>query len=120
VSRCPAATWRWGEGHGGCGLAGEAGRLAGAVPGELGAREAAPVGAGLPLRGLIGPGERKSLRPTATGLGLRGHDQLHHSVASTAWDDAPLRRLLVERADALVGGPDWPAPIGWSGVNVSA
>ena len=42
----------------------------------------------------------------AAGLGLRGHDQLHHFVASTAWDDAPLRRLLVERADALVGGPD--------------
>src|SRR5918997_5904553 len=58
------------------------------------------------LRGLLGPGERKSLQPMAARLGLRGHDQLHHFVASTAWDDAPLRRLLVERADALVGGPD--------------
>src|SRR5919202_6090723 len=58
------------------------------------------------LRGLIGPGDRKSLQPMATGLGLRGHDQLQHFVASTTWDDAPLRRLLVERADALVGGPD--------------
>ncbi len=27
-------------------------------------------------------------------------------MASPAWSDAPLRRLLVERADALVGGPD--------------
>ena len=26
------------------------------------------------LRGLIGPGECKSLQPMATGLGLRGHD----------------------------------------------
>ena len=58
------------------------------------------------LRGLIGPGERKSLRPMAAGLGLRGHDQLHHFVTSATWDDAPLRHLLVERADALVGGPD--------------
>src|SRR5215213_6453095 len=58
------------------------------------------------LRGLIGPGERKSLQPMAVGLGLKGHDQLHHFVTSTAWDDTPLRRLLVERADALVGGPD--------------
>jgi SRSO17 transposase len=58
------------------------------------------------LRGLLGPGERKSLQPMAARLGLRGHDQLHHFVASTAWDDAPLRRLLVGRADALVGGPD--------------
>src|ERR671921_2475542 len=57
------------------------------------------------LRGLLGPGERKSLQPMAARLGLRGHDQLHHFVASPAWDDAPLRRLLVEKADALVGGP---------------
>jgi SRSO17 transposase len=58
------------------------------------------------LRGLLGPGERKSLQPMAARLGLRGHDQLHHFVASAAWDDAPLRRLLVAKADALVGGPD--------------
>jgi SRSO17 transposase len=57
------------------------------------------------LSGLIGPGERKSLQPMATGLGLRGHDQLHHFVTSTTWDDAPLRRTLVGKADALVGGP---------------
>jgi len=58
------------------------------------------------LRGLIGPGDRKSLQPMAARLGLSGHDQLQHFLASTAWDDAPLRRLLVERADALVGGSD--------------
>src|SRR4051812_2697313 len=58
------------------------------------------------LRGLLGQGDRKSLQPMASRLGLKGHDQLHHFVTSTAWDDAPLRRLLVERADALVGGPD--------------
>jgi SRSO17 transposase len=57
------------------------------------------------LRGLLGPGDRKSLQPMAARLGLRGHDQLQHFVASPAWDDAPPRRLLVERADALVGGP---------------
>jgi SRSO17 transposase len=56
------------------------------------------------LRGLLGPGERKSLQPMAVRLGLKGHDQLHHFVASTTWHDAPLRRLLVEKADALVGG----------------
>src|SRR5215212_6910921 len=58
------------------------------------------------LRGLLGPGERKSLQPMAAGLGLKGHDQLQHFVASPAWDDALLRRLLVEKADALVGAPD--------------
>src|SRR5215210_5784084 len=58
------------------------------------------------LRGLLGPGDRKSLQPMAARLGLRSHDQLQHFVASPAWSDAPLRRLLVEKADALVGGPD--------------
>src|SRR5918998_3297832 len=57
------------------------------------------------LGGLMGPGERKSLQPMAARLGLSGHDQLHHFVASPAWSDAPLRRLLVGKADALVGGP---------------
>ncbi len=56
------------------------------------------------LRGLLGPDGRKSLQPLAARLGLGGHDQLQHFVASPAWDDAPLRRVLVEKADALVGG----------------
>ena len=42
------------------------------------------------LRGLLGPGERKSLQPMAARLGLSGHDQLQHFVASTAWNDGPL------------------------------
>jgi SRSO17 transposase len=58
------------------------------------------------LQGLIGPGERKSLQPTAARLGLGSHDQLHHFVTSTTWDDGPLRQILVEKADALVGRPD--------------
>ena len=57
------------------------------------------------LRGLLGPSARKSLQPMATSLGLSGHDQLQHFIASPAWDDAPLWRVLAERADRLVGGP---------------
>jgi SRSO17 transposase len=57
------------------------------------------------LRGLLGPSERKSLQPMAAGLGLSGHDQLQHFIASPAWDDAPLWRVLGEQADRLVGGP---------------
>ena len=57
------------------------------------------------LRGLLGPGERKSLQPMAARLGLSGHDQLQHFVASPAWDDAPLWRALADEADRLVGGP---------------
>ena len=46
------------------------------------------------LRGLLGPSARKSLQPMAASLGLSGHDQLQHFVASPAWDDAPLLRVL--------------------------
>lgn len=58
------------------------------------------------LRGLLGPGERKSLQPMAARLGLSGHDQLQHFIASPAWDDAPLWAVLAREADRLVGGPD--------------
>ena len=57
------------------------------------------------LHGLLGPDGRKSLQPLAARLGLGGHDQLQHFIASPAWDDAPLRRVLAGKADALVGGP---------------
>ncbi|KQP91661.1 IS701 family transposase [Methylobacterium sp. Leaf117] len=58
------------------------------------------------LRGLLGPGDRKSLQPMAARLGLSGHDQLQHFIASPAWDDRPLWRELSRQADRLVGGPD--------------
>src|SRR5215218_1425145 len=57
------------------------------------------------LRGLLGPGERKSLQPMAARLGLSGHDQLQHFIASPAGDDGPRWRVLAERADRRVGGP---------------
>src|ERR687890_2440848 len=57
------------------------------------------------LRGLLGPGERKSLQPMAARLGLSGHDQLHHFITGPAWDDGPLWRVLAERAGRLLGGP---------------
>src|ERR671917_2064696 len=57
------------------------------------------------LRGLLGPGERKSLQPMAARLGLPGHDQLQHFIASSAWDDGPLWTALAREADRLVGGP---------------
>ena len=58
------------------------------------------------VRGLLGPGERKSLQPMAMQLGLGGHDQLQHFIASPAWDDAPLWTVLAHAADRMVGGPD--------------
>ena len=55
------------------------------------------------LQGLLGPGARKSVQPMAERLGLGGHDQLQHFVASPAWDDAPLWTVLGQQADRLVG-----------------
>jgi SRSO17 transposase len=56
------------------------------------------------LRGLLGPGERKSLQPMAERLGLPGHDQLQHFIASTAWNDGPLWTELARQADRMLGG----------------
>src|SRR3954470_11312435 len=56
------------------------------------------------VRGLLGGGERKSIQPMAEGLGLPGHDQLHHFISSSAWDDAPLWRVLGEPGDRTGGG----------------
>ena len=54
------------------------------------------------LRGLLGPSERKSLQPMAASLGLSGHDQLQHFIASPAW--------MTRRC-----GEYWPSrPTGWS------
>src|SRR5215213_11470461 len=58
------------------------------------------------VRGLLGPDGPKSIQPMAERLGLSGHDQLHHFITSSAWDDTPLWSVLAEQADQLVGGPD--------------
>src|SRR3712207_9083852 len=60
----------------------------------------------LHLRGLLGSGERKSLQPMAARLGLSGHDQLQHFIASPAWKDAPLSQAPLGPADRLVGGAE--------------
>jgi SRSO17 transposase len=73
-----------------------------AVTGRRTRRKMAP----LYVRGLLGPDGPKSIQPMAERLGLRGHDQLHHFIASPAWDDAPLWRVLAEQASRQVGGDD--------------
>ncbi len=42
----------------------------------------------------------------ARQLGLGGHDQLQHFIASSAWDDGPLWTVLAGEADRVVGGPE--------------
>jgi SRSO17 transposase len=58
------------------------------------------------VAGLIGPGARKSLQPIATRVAPADYDQLHHFVAVSPWDEAPLEAELLSQANQLVGGPD--------------
>jgi SRSO17 transposase len=68
--------------------------------GHAGQRRWAPVY----LRGLIAPGERKSVEPMARRHCPGEKEQLHHFVATSPWDTCGHERVLLEKADALVGG----------------
>src|SRR3712207_548456 len=56
------------------------------------------------LKGLLLPGERKSVEPMAARVAPGGVQQLHHFVAASPWAAAPLEAELVRAADRLVGG----------------
>src|SRR3974390_19893 len=56
------------------------------------------------VRGLIGPGDRKSIKPMAERLAVGEYDQLHHFIAAGVWDAKPLETELLVQADKLVGG----------------
>jgi SRSO17 transposase len=58
------------------------------------------------IAGLIGPGERKSVQPMAERLAPGQYDQLHHFVASDAWNAPSLEAELLVQTDRLVGGHD--------------
>jgi SRSO17 transposase len=68
--------------------------------GHAGQRRWAPVY----LRGLIAPGERKSVEPMARRQCPGDKEQLHHFVATSTWDTCDHERVLLDKADALVGG----------------
>src|SRR3954468_6727327 len=57
------------------------------------------------LKGLILPGERKSVEPMAARVAPADTQQLHHFVSTSPWATAPLEDELVKAADRLVGGP---------------
>lgn len=56
------------------------------------------------VRGLIAPGERKSIVPIADRIAVGDAPQLHHFVAASRWETEPLEEVLVERVGRLVGG----------------
>jgi len=58
------------------------------------------------LRGLLLPGERKSIEPLAARV-APGHEQeLRHFVSESEWNDEPIEAVLWDRVDAMVGGED--------------
>ena len=73
-----------------------------AALGHKGRRRWAPVY----LEGLLGPGDRKSVQPMAARIAPDDHEQLHHFIATSAWDPAPLETALAHEAERLVGGSD--------------
>ncbi len=58
------------------------------------------------LRGLLGPGERTSVQPMAARVAPEDHEQLHHFIATSGWDPAPVEAALAREAQRLVGGPE--------------
>ncbi len=58
------------------------------------------------IAGLMGPGDRKSIQPMAARDASMSYDQLHHFIASSVWDAAPLEAVLLAKADRMVGGDD--------------
>ena len=58
------------------------------------------------LKGLILPGERKSVEPMAARVAPGDLQQLHHVVSTSPWATAPLEDELAKAADRLVGGPE--------------
>jgi hypothetical protein len=57
------------------------------------------------VRGLLGPGERKSVEPLVARVAPDDYEQVHHFVCTSCWDPAPLERVLAAKAQAMVGGP---------------
>ena len=57
------------------------------------------------MKGLLLPGERKSVEPMAGRVAPGDVQQLHHFVSTSPWATAPLEAELVRQAERLVGGP---------------
>jgi hypothetical protein len=58
------------------------------------------------LKGLLGPGERKSVDPMAERVCPGETQQLPHFVSTAPWATDPLEAVLAHVADQQVGGPD--------------
>jgi SRSO17 transposase len=62
------------------------------------------VWAPLYILGLLIPGERKSMQPISSRVAPKDTEQIHHFVATSPWDTAPLEQVLCQKADEMLGG----------------
>ena len=69
-------------------------------------REAQRRWAPVYLKGLLLPGERKSVEPMASRVAPGSAEQLHHLIGGSPWATGPLEAVLAREADRLVGGPE--------------
>jgi SRSO17 transposase len=56
------------------------------------------------ILGLLMPGERKSMQPISSRVAPKDAEQIHHFVATSPWDTAPLEEVLCQKADQMLGG----------------
>lgn len=58
------------------------------------------------LRGLLLPGERKSIEPVASRVAPGQEQQLRHFVSESPWEAEPIEQVLWDKAEAMLGGQD--------------
>jgi len=56
------------------------------------------------VMGLILPGDRKSMQPISARVAPKDVEQVHHFVATSCWDTAPLEDVLCQKVDQMLGG----------------
>ncbi len=54
--------------------------------------------------GLLLPGDRKSMQPISSRVAPEDVEQVHHFVATSCWDTAPVEEVLCQKVDEMLGG----------------
>jgi SRSO17 transposase len=56
------------------------------------------------ILGLLLPGDRKSMQPISSRVAPKDVEQVHHFVATSCWDTAPVEEVLCQKVDEMLGG----------------
>jgi len=58
------------------------------------------------IMGLLLPGDRKSMQPISSRVAPEDVEQVHHFVATSCWETAPVEEVLCHKVDELLGGDE--------------